>query len=229
MSGVNTKIRTLTLAIISGQYLVGLGLQKIFESWETVRIVVQLHLRMTSIVLLAERCPDLFILDLEIEQDAVGTIKQIKESAPKSKIVLLSGFEDTNLTREAFECGVDGVVLKIQPAAVMLAVIEALYSPVHSHASVKPHEVMSMDLSAIARQDAGPNAQTSVWPDGLTERKREIIRLIGEGLSNKDIADRLCISDSTVRHHLTGIFDKTGVPNRQRLLLHAHHSRFSAI
>ena len=88
MSGVNTKVRTLTLAIISGQHLLGLGLQKIFQSWETVRIVVQLHPAMVSDVVLAEGCPDVFILDLETEQDSVGAIKQIKESAPKSKIVL---------------------------------------------------------------------------------------------------------------------------------------------
>jgi DNA-binding NarL/FixJ family response regulator len=46
--------------------------------------------------------------------------------------------------------------------------------------------------------------------------------LVGQGLSNKDIADRLCISAITVRHHLTSIFDKVGVSNRQKLLIHAH-------
>lgn len=57
----------------------------------------------------------------------------------------------------------------------------------------------------------------------MTEREREIIRLVGQGLSNKDIAYQLSISDSTVRHHMTNIFDKVGVPNRQNLLLHVHH------
>jgi len=50
-----------------------------------------------------------------------------------------------------------------------------------------------------------------------------IIRLIGQGLSNKDIVDWLCISDSTVRHRLTSIFDKVGVANRQKLLIHTQH------
>jgi DNA-binding NarL/FixJ family response regulator len=60
------------------------------------------------------------------------------------------------------------------------------------------------------------------WPGALTEREREVIRLIGQGLSNKDIADRLCISGITVRHHLTSIFDKLGVSTRQKLLIRAH-------
>jgi DNA-binding NarL/FixJ family response regulator len=66
------------------------------------------------------------------------------------------------------------------------------------------------------------------WPEALTEREREVIRLVEEGLSNKDIAYRLSISDSTVRHHMTSIFDKVGVSNRQKLLIHAHHFRSTA-
>ena len=56
----------------------------------------------------------------------------------------------------------------------------------------------------------------------LTSREREIIAVIGEGFSNKDIADRLCISETTVRHHLTSIFSKFDVSNRQKLLIAAH-------
>jgi DNA-binding NarL/FixJ family response regulator len=228
MRNVDPVAPSLSLTIISNQYFGWLGLQKAFECVEDIRIVVQLHLRMTPAVLLAERQPDVFILDMETEQDPVGTIRQIRESAPNSKIVLLSGFDDRDRTREAFEYGVDGIILKIQPAAVVFATIKALYFPVNNHALVKPRDAVSMDQATV-RQDADSDAPPSVWPDGLTERKREIIRLIGQGLSNKDIADRLCISDSTVRHHLTGIFDKIGVPNRQKLLIHARHFRSIAI
>ena len=56
----------------------------------------------------------------------------------------------------------------------------------------------------------------------MTKREHEIIVLIGQGLSNKDIADRLSISSTTVRHHLTSIFDKLGVTSRQKLLIRAH-------
>jgi len=52
---------------------------------------------------------------------------------------------------------------------------------------------------------------------------------VGQGLSNKDIAYKLSISDSTVRHHMTSIFDKVGVPNRQKLLVYSHHVRPTSI
>ena len=229
MSDASTVVPSRTLAIISNQHLVRLGLQKIFESRETVGIVVRLHSKMTSAVLLAERQPDVFILDMETEQDAVSTIEQIRESAPKSKIVLLCGLEDSDRTRKAFECDVDGVILKVQPPAVVLAAIEALYSNANNQAAVKRHNVVDVAMRTTAQQEANPDAQPFVWPDGLTERQREIIKLVGQGLSNKDIADQLCISDSTVRHHLTSIFDKVGVPNRQKLLIHTHHFRSSPV
>jgi len=63
--------------------------------------------------------------------------------------------------------------------------------------------------------------------DSVTEREREVIRSEEQGLSNKEIADRLCISDSTVRSHLTNMFNKVGVRSRQKLLIHAHQFRAS--
>lgn len=143
--------------------------------------------------------------------------------------MLLSRFEDAHRTHEAFECSVDGVILNVQPPAVMLAAIEALHIPATNHAFVGSHDVMGANLSAASPQKVASNARPSTWPEGLTERKQEIIRLVGQGLSNKDIADRLCISDRTVRHHLTGIFDKVGVSNRQKLLNHTRHVRSSLI
>ena len=229
MTNASMMVPSRTIVIISSQYLVGLGLQKMFESQATVRIVVQPHPRMSADVRLAENQPDVFLLDMETEPDAVRTIRWMRESAPKSKILLLSGFEDVHRTREAFDCGVDGIILKIQPPAAMLAAIEALYSPANTHAAVRSHDVAEVDQRAISEKDADSHAQPPVWSDGLTERKREIVRLIGQGLSNKDIADRLCIADSTVRHHLTGIFDKVGVPNRQKLLIHTRHVRSSPL
>jgi DNA-binding NarL/FixJ family response regulator len=71
--------------------------------------------------------------------------------------------------------------------------------------------------------------QPLAWPEALTEQEREIICLVRQGLSNKDIAYKLSISDSTVRHHMTSIFDKVGVPNRQKLLVHAHHVRITPV
>jgi DNA-binding NarL/FixJ family response regulator len=225
----NAAMPTLTIAILSSQCLVWLGLQKILESSTTVQMVVHPYPGRTSDLLRTECRPDVFIVDLETERDALSTLKQIREAAPISKIVLLCGLEDKDRTREAFAAGVDGIILKVQPPEVVLAVIEALY------ASAKPPSALAHDRAG--GMGLGPSFTKQVesaplppaWPDALTEREREIIRLVGQGLSNKDIAYKLSISDSTVRHHMTNIFDKVGVPNRQKLLVHAHHFRTTPV
>jgi len=219
----DTVVSALTIAIISRHYVVCLGLQKMFESRETSRFLVHAYQRMMPDVLLPENRPDVFILDMETERDVIITIKQITEAGSKSKILLLSGDEDKERTREAMDCGVDGVILKIQPPKVVLAAVDALYSPVHNHAVVERNGMRIVDPQKVSNTNTNTEIQSAVWPDALTEREREVIGLVGQGLSNKDIAYRLSISDSTVRHHLTSIFDKVGVPNRQKLLVHAHH------
>jgi DNA-binding NarL/FixJ family response regulator len=192
-------------------------------------MVVHPHPGRTSDLLRAECRPDVFILDLETERDALATITLIREAAPTSKIVLLCGLEDKDHTREAFAAGVDGIILKVQPPEVVLAVIEALYTPAKPHVSVEREGAMTTGLGIPFTKTVESNSQLPAWPEALTEREREIIRLVGQGLSNKDIAYKLSISDSTVRHHMTSIFDKVGVPNRQKLLVHAHQFRSTPV
>ncbi|HEU5092664.1 MAG TPA: response regulator transcription factor [Nitrospira sp.] len=223
MTDTNAEMPVLTIAILSSQCLVWLGLQKILESHATVPMVVLPHLWQPSNRPPAEN-PDVFILDLETERDTLGAINQIRESAPTSKIVLLCGLEDKDRMREAFAAGVDGIILKVQPPAVVLAVIEALYAPASPHV---PAGRLGLGIPIMKTVEADP--QPLAWPEALTEREREIICLVRQGLSNKDIAYKLSISDSTVRHHMTSIFDKVGVPNRQKLLVHAHHVRITPV
>ena len=73
-----------------------------------------------------------------------------------------------------------------------------------------------------ANERSTPRSHIAAWPAPLTQRERDIVRLVGQGLSNKEIADQACIATITVRHHLTRIFDKLGVASRQKLLIHAH-------
>jgi DNA-binding NarL/FixJ family response regulator len=214
-------VPNLTIAIISGHHLLCLGLQKILESNDTLLSRVHSYQRLTPDALLPDNRPDMVILDTETERDITSDIRQMREAAPKSKILLLSGFDERERTREAIAYGVDGVLLKIQPPQVVLAAIDALFSLVRPPSSGAHDGTECRDPMKCSKASATKGPPAAVWPDALTEREREVIGLVRQGLSNKDIAYRLSISDSTVRHHLTSIFDKVGVSNRQKLLVHA--------
>ncbi len=215
---------TIVVAIITSNYLLRLGLQKIVDDVKLIRLVGQAaHAGNLDEILTSEQ-PHIVILDTEIGGAAPDLIQKIKRVAPGVKTILLSGFDDTECTRQALAAGVDGIVLKVQPSAVLIATINYLADSggeVVLPIGNRPTPLKLSHTPALSTAPLTPPALTK-WSDGLTERELEVVRLISEGLSNKDIADRLCISSITVRHHLTSIFDKLGVSNRQKLLIRAH-------
>lgn len=224
MDGIKQGRTATTVAIVSSNYLLRLGLQKIVEAEKWIRLIEHTVNGMNIDDMITREQPHIMIIDMEMESDATGLIQKIKSSTPHIKIILLSGFHDTECTRHAFGFGIDGIVLKVQPSAVLIATIEYLAHPAEKIA--QPIGNGTGTLSIIKAPDSpvsiyGTPSQLK-WPGIVTEREREVIGLISQGLSNKDIADRLCISSITVRHHLTNIFDKLGVANRQKLLIRAH-------
>jgi DNA-binding NarL/FixJ family response regulator len=229
MTDTRAAIPPLTIAILSSQCLVWLGLQNILESSTIIPMVVLPHHEKLPDLLRAESQPDLFILDADTERQAVDTLTQIRESAPTSKIVLLCRLEDKDCTREALAAGVDGIILKVQPPEVVLAVIESLYGSAKLQARVERDRADGLSFGSPFKKKVDSTTPSAAWPEALTEREREIIRLVEQGFSNKDIAYKLSIRDSTVRHHMTNIFDKVGVPNRQKLLVHAHYVRSNPV
>lgn len=226
MSGIEETTTTTVVAIVSSNYLLCLGLQRIAEAEKWIRLVGQtVHGAHLDEILATER-PDIAIIDTENGTSVPDLIQKLKAAIPGVKTILLSGFDDVECTRQAFLSGVDSIVLKVQPSAVLIATIAHLARsskelvltlrerPAHSVQTIQN------DLPALRLMTPTQDNQ----PDGLTEREREVVHLISEGLSNKDIANRLCISSITVRHHLTSIFDKLGVSNRQKLLIRAHQN-----
>jgi len=224
MIGIVEIETTTVVAIVTNNYLLRLGLQKIVDDEKWIRLVGQAAHAGNLDEILTNEQPHIVILDTEIGGTAPDLIQKIKRVAPGVKTILLSGFDDTECTRQALASGVDGIVLKMQPSAVLIATINYLADSGREVALPIGSGQAPLRLNhtpAVSTAPPQPPALTK-WSDGLTEREREVVRLISEGLSNKDIADRLCISSITVRHHLTSIFDKLGVSNRQKLLIRAH-------
>ena len=219
------EIQTTTVvAIVTNNYLLRLGLQKIVDDEKWIRLVGQAAHAGNLDEILTNEQPHIVILDTEIGGAAPDLIQKIKRLAPGVKTILLSGFDDTECTRQALASGVDGIVLKMQPSAVLIATInyladsgEEVVLPIGNRPAP-----LKLNYTSALPTAPPPTPAPTKWSDSLTEREREVVRLVSEGLSNKDIADRLCISSITVRHHLTSIFDKLGVSNRQKLLIRAH-------
>jgi DNA-binding NarL/FixJ family response regulator len=180
-----------------------------------------------AIELVERQHPDIVLIDADICDDAEAFIHELQHASDGSRIVVLSGLEDEELTRKALMAGAAGVILKIQPPVVLLALMESLCAAdpvtVKEREAVKNFPMAPIDQKPMAFVNEKKRDDTSKRIESLTIREREIISLIAMGMRNKDIADQLCISETTVRHHLTNIFGKLEVSDRQKLLILAHH------
>ncbi|MGE0643283.1 MAG: LuxR C-terminal-related transcriptional regulator [Nitrospira sp.] len=220
---------SLTLEVITKQCLVGFGLHRIFERSKTMKVVLREHAQLTPNVLSLVPRADVFIIDLETNRDTINLVPQIRESAPTSKVVVLSGGEDKQHLHQVLVSGVDGVILNVQPPEVLLAVIETLYPQDTRQAEFADGPSVERSQATVSQQKVDSAARQPMWDAGLTQREREVVELVQQGLSNKEIACKLFVSDNTVRHHLTSIFDKLGVSDRKKLMVrnrqfHATHA-----
>jgi DNA-binding NarL/FixJ family response regulator len=158
--------------------------------------------------------PQLVILDMESHHRASGWLQKVKATASLPKILLLAGLADMEGVRQLLEFDVDGIVLKVQPRAVLLAAVTELLHPARSPETV------------TGNGQGMPTAQCAAWSAALSLRERSIVHLVSQGLSNKEVAQRLNISDITVRHHLTSIFSKLGVSDRLKLTMKTRQEQY---
>ena len=220
----HSESHLIKVLIVSDSHLVRSGLRKILEHENHIRIVAEIGFDKGGADILLNNRADLVLFDLDPRgNDIFAAIVNIQKIFADVPILVLTDFADYELARRALSLGAHGVALKIQPPAVLIAAIHSLCPPRHSEVISKPvaSDTTKMKIQNILKSDIS-NVESIRKIGRLTSREREIIRLVGLGLKNKEIATRLSISDITVRHHLTSIFRKLEVPDRQNLLILAH-------
>ncbi|HET9962153.1 MAG TPA: response regulator transcription factor [Nitrospiraceae bacterium] len=215
--------KEITIAAVTKNHLVRLGLQGVIEAHRRLRLVGNASSERQAETVISREKPDVIVVEISAEFDVRSLIGRIKGSVPRTKIILLSDFAMNQGTWETLASEVDAMVLTCQPPSVLVASIDyAVSTGTRSAQSVTVTNSNLVQKPSAADPPADGRSASVAWASPLTNRERDIIMLAGQGLSNKDIADRLCIACTTVRHHLTHIFDKLNVTSRQQLLIRAH-------
>ncbi len=163
--------------------------------------------------------PDIILLELNLPgRSESEIISAIVKASSRSRLILLTGLNDPKLQQKAVEDGVAGVVFKNQSAEILIKAIEK----VHAGEVWLERSMIANVLSRMSRKPAAEFDPQAMGIRSLSEREKEVVSLIGQGFKNKRISTELCISETTVRHHLTSIYDKLGVSDRLELLVFAH-------
>ena len=218
----NETSQPIRALIIGDSHIMRSGLRRILESKSNMLVLGEIKLgNVNELDVFRGQHLDIVLIDLELHgDDALACIRKVRQHLIGTAVLVIGDLGDDKRARKALDLGAAGLVLKMQPPSVLIATIESLCGRRAEHVELGKVEP---DVRLVHRLHSSENSQShNAKIESLTERERNIITLIAGGLKNKDIAEHLHISDITVRHHLTNIFIKLGVSDRQKLLILAH-------
>jgi DNA-binding NarL/FixJ family response regulator len=193
-------------------------LRKLLESEPGIEIVGEASDGVETIEVARRLEPDILLLDLAMPR-LNGLASLATLDTTRTRVILLTAALNKSELLKAIQLGARGVVLK---EAATRSLLDAIHRVNDGKYAIGPESVDDL-VDAVRRlSDQGPTQ-----PYGLTSREVSIVRAIAAGQTNKDIADELGISLQTVKHHLTSIFNKTGVSSRLELALFSVHHRLT--
>jgi NarL family two-component system response regulator LiaR len=159
--------------------------------------------------------PDVILLDLVMpRQDGIAAIGEIKRENPEARILVLTSFAEDDKVFPAIKTGAQGYLLKDSSPQELLEAIRDVY---RGQSSL--HPTIARKLIGELQQPAESLPPTK---EPLSEREMEVLRLIAQGLTNPEIAEKLVISERTVRTHVSHILEKLHLANRTQAALYAH-------
>jgi DNA-binding NarL/FixJ family response regulator len=200
--------------IVDDHHVVRRGLMFFLKTQKDIEIVGEAVNGYEAIRLVEKTKPDLVLMDLVMpEMDGVEATKQIKERFPETKILILTSFSDEDHVISAIRAGAAGYQLKDIEPDVLVNVIRSIYkgeSQLHPKATT---HVMAQFLQN--------NHKDVNHLDELTKREMEVLSEITKGKSNKEIAASLCITEKTVKTHVSNLLSKLELQDRTQAALYA--------
>jgi NarL family two-component system response regulator LiaR len=194
--------------ICDDQAIVRDGLVMLIKLEPDIEIVGTAEDGAAAVEMVGDKRPDVVLMDLKMPiMNGVEATRQIRAKYPEVKILVLTTYADDEWVFDAIQAGASGYLLKDTPREEL---IKAVRGTVTGKTYVDP-SIAGKVLEQVSSHQTQP---ASLITSKLTEREIEVLRLIARGLSNADIADRLFLSDCTVRNHVSSILAKLGVSDR---------------
>lgn len=211
------------LLIIDDQLVVREGLRMLIENHPGMKVAAMTSTCHEALELIAHESFDLIILNLELGgQSALPFVSQLREAA-NARILVLTGLRDSEAHQKAIQLGAMGVVLKEEAADRLIKAIEKVYLG-EVWLDRTALGTLLWQMSGRDKETLDPQMKKIAT---LTERERQVIALISQGLRNKQIAAKLFISQTTVTHHLSSIYAKLGVSDRLELVVYAFANKLA--
>ena len=210
LSGDEMSDAPIRVVIVEDHTLLREGTRQILEQWRDIEIVGEAGRGDEAVALIDRLEPDVVLLDMRLPgMNGIEVTRAVTSKHRAIRLLLLSAYDDEEYVAEALNAGAAGYLLKTTPGAKLVEAVRA----VHSGATVLQDELShKLAMRATHPESLGPR---------LSERELSVLRLTARGMSSKEIAGNLRISQRTVEGHLNNIYSKLGVNSRTEAVVQA--------
>ena len=206
--------KPIRVMLVDDHTMVRRGLTTFLKIFNDLQLVGEAENGETAIQRCAEVLPDVILMDMALPvMDGAAATRAIRQQFPQVQVLVLTSFKEGELIRNALEAGAIGYLLKDVSADELVGAIRAAHA---GRATLSPEAAQA--LVETTNQPPAPGLD-------LTEREREVLALLIEGLNNTQIAGRLTVSPSTIKSHVSNILAKLGVASRTEAVTLALRNR----
>lgn len=229
---------TIGLLLVDDHAMVRRGLQVFLSTQPDIKVIGEASNGHEALERTAELQPDIILMDLHMPvMDGIETAKQLRISHPQVKIIVLTSFSDQDHVLPAIRVGIKGYLLKdIEPEALVVAIrkVHSGQVELHSEAACQLMNLMAASTPEqldVSNSDLNSPSTIPVAMNGaelLTPREQEVLDLIALGMSNKEIASKLVITEKTVKTHVSHLLGKLNLSDRTQAAIFALKNAYSS-
>lgn len=220
MSGREERENTMDrvkVMIVDDHEMVRVGIRSYLLTEEKIDLVAEAGSGKEAVQLAKENQPHVILMDLLMENGTgIDATKEIMQFLPNCKIIILTSYYDDEQVFPAIEAGVHSYILKTSRAE---EVTEAIYKAVRGESVIEP-KVANKMMNRFRPQEKKPH-------EDLTEREIDVLKCLGEGMTNQEISEYLFIGVKTVKTHVSNILGKLGVSDRTQAAIYANRQNIT--
>ncbi len=206
------------ILLVDDQTLVRQGIQTLLDLEEDLTVVGAAANGQQALAMVEQMQPDVVLMDVRMPvMDGVAATREITKRWPHIGVIILTTFDDDEYVIEGLKAGARGYMLKDADSS---EIVEAVRIVARGEALIQPRITRKV-LAEFTRLAGGRASATPPLAEPLTEREMDVLRGIATGQSNREIADQLCISEGTVKNHVSSLLAKLAVRDRTQAIIRA--------
>jgi DNA-binding NarL/FixJ family response regulator len=206
---------TIRVAVVDDQRLFTKGLSGLVDMLDGVEVVGVAYDGEEAVALCRKEEPDVVLMDISMpKMDGISATREIRDLLPQSAVIILTAHEDDEHVFEGIKAGAQGYLLKDSEPEDLSRAIHT----VHAGNTIIAPDLAQKMLNTF---ESGGSGRSQLAPPPLTERELEVIRALAQGMSDRQIAQSLGISEKTVRNHTSNIYRKLHIFDRTQAVIYA--------